>query len=102
MGEYGNLIQGQKNRAGAAGADTGRGGGFYSSRTERGARDAREAVAKALSKTYEPSTVSPSVYSEIAKSSTAPLSAGTNFMSGLGDLAGKWPYLALMSQYRRA
>ncbi len=99
MGEYGDMIAGAQRRAGATGADAGRGGGFYGSQTERSSQAAREAVARAMAQTYQPSTVNPAVYQALAQAKTGPTPWWTNLTEGIGTTAGKWPYLALMNAY---
>ena len=98
MGNYAEQIAGEKRRAGANASASGRGGGYFGSRVARSTQAAREAVAKSLSETFKPDSTSPEVYAQLAKSMTPGLPSSNSFFSGLSELAGKWPYLALMGQ----
>lgn len=96
-GQASQAISGAQRRAANAGAEAGRGGGLYGSATARAQQAARESIAKTLAGTYEP--YSTNVAQLKAQSGVAPQTTMERLLGGVGDVAGKWPYLALMQAY---
>jgi hypothetical protein len=94
-GQYGTAIAGAQRRAANAGAESGRGGGFYGSATNRAQQAAREAVAKSLATTYQPYGTD---YAQLAaKANTGVLPWYTTVADQMGTIAGQltpYAYLA--------
>jgi hypothetical protein len=99
MGQVNQMISGQQRRAGATGADSGRGGGFYGSSVERARQAGREQAASELAKTWAPPNYSPEAFIAQGKANTPAVSPWYDFSQGIGNTAGKWPYLALMDKF---
>jgi hypothetical protein len=96
MGQYGEMAAGGQRRAANAGADAGRGGGFYGSQSARSNEAAREAVARALSATYQP--YGTDVAQLLAKGNTGALPWFAQTADKVGTIAGQLTPYAYLAQ----
>lgn len=98
MGQINEMVTGAKRRAASSGADLGRGGGFYGNKANQALQAGREQAAKALATTYGPTNANPGAYQALATAQG--FNPWQNFASGIGNTAGKWPYLFLLDSLK--